>query len=92
MVVAGMRGDGPLPGFRPDALVTKELRIIGALGVDVASYRAALDLVASGRYPFASVPRQVVGLDDVALLLETMAGESATTPPVHAVVDPWSAL
>jgi alcohol dehydrogenase len=88
VVVAGMRGDGPFPGFRPDALVTKELQIIGALGVDVTAYRAALDLVVSGRYPFASLPREVVGLGGVAPLLEAMAGESGT-PPVHAVVDPW---
>lgn len=90
VVVAGMRGDGPLPGFRPDSLVTKELRILGALGVDVPAYRAALDLVASDRHPFASLPREVVGLGGVARLLEAMAGESGT-PPVHAVVDPWGA-
>jgi alcohol dehydrogenase len=32
-----------LRGFSPDLVVFKELRIIGALGVDVTAYRAALD-------------------------------------------------
>ena len=91
VVVAGMRGEGPLPGLRPDVVVTKELRVVGALGVDIEAYRAALDLVMSGRHPFDALPREVVGLGAVAPLLEAMAGESADVPPVHAVVNPWEA-
>ena len=87
MVVAGTRGGGDVPGFNPDLVVYKELRIQGALGVDVHAYRAALDLLASGRYPFADLPREVVGLDGVGELLETMAGERGV-PPVHAVLAP----
>lgn len=87
MVVAGTRGGGGVPGFDPDHLVYKELRIEGALGVDVVAYRAAIELLASGRYPFADLPRETVGLNDAQALLETMAGERGT-PPVHAVVDP----
>ena len=88
VVVAGMRGDGPLPGFRADDVVLKELRVLGALGVDVAAYSAALELVASGRYPFADVGRRVVGLDDVGGLLAAMAGERDEAPPIHGVVQP----
>jgi len=88
VVVAGMRGDAPVPGFRPDLMVLKELRVLGALGVDVVAYRAALDLVASGRHPFADVPRRVAGIDDAADLLATMAGETEATAPVHGVVRP----
>ena len=87
MVVAGTRGGGGTPGFDPDHVVYKELRIQGALGVDVAAYRAALDLLSSGTFPFAELPRQVVGLDGTAELLETMAGERGV-PPVHAVLVP----
>jgi alcohol dehydrogenase len=88
IVLAGVRGEGDLPGFKPDHVVLKELRILGALGVDVAEYSAALDLVASGAYPFASVPREVVGLDGAPNLLATMAGETENVPPVHGVVQP----
>lgn len=87
MVVAGTRGGGDIAGFNPDLIVYKEIRLEGALGVDVASYRAALDLLASGKYPFDELTRQVVGLDGTAGLLETMAGER-DIPPVHAVVVP----
>jgi len=87
MVVAGTRGGGGTPGFDPDHVVYKELRLLGALGVDTADYRAALDLLARGTYPFADLPRATVGLDGAATLLETMAGERGT-PPVHAVLVP----
>ena len=87
MVVAGTRGGGGTPGFDPDVLVYKELRIMGALGVDVVAYRAAIDLLARGTYPFAELPRRVVGLGGTAELLEVMAGERGV-PPVHAVLVP----
>ena len=58
IVLAGTRGSADTPGFSPDLVVYKELRILGALGVDAPAYRAALDLLASGRYPFADLPRR----------------------------------
>jgi alcohol dehydrogenase len=89
VVIAGMRGFGTgAPGFIPDMLVLKELRIVGALGVDTTAYRAALDLLASGRYPFADLPRRCVGLEETENLLATMAGERDEVPPVHGVVTP----
>src|SRR5690606_39828546 len=87
IVVAGTRGGGGAPGFEPDQVVYKELRIEGALGVDVVAYRAALDLLATGRYPFADLERAVVGLDGVEALLGALAGEGAS-PPIHGVVVP----
>jgi alcohol dehydrogenase len=85
-VVAGIRGQ-PVPTFEADHLVYKELRIVGALGVDTQAYRAALDLLATQRYPFAELSREEVPLDGVDGLLQTMAGER-DTPPVHGVVRP----
>ncbi len=88
VVLAGTRGSAETPGLWPDLIVYKELRIVGALGVDVAAYRAALELLASGRYPFAELPRRVVGLDGAEDLLRTMAGEGDEPPPVHGVLVP----
>lgn len=88
IVVAGTRGLGTgAPGFEPDALVYKELSVQGALGVDTPAYHAAVDLLTRGTYPFADLPRAVVGFDGAAALLETMAGER-DLPPVHAVLVP----
>lgn len=89
VVVAGTRGLGTdAPGFSPDIVVYKELRIIGAPGVDAIADRAALDLLASGRYPFESLSRRCVGLDGAADLLATMGGEGDEVPPVHGVLTP----
>jgi len=88
VVVAGTRGSAEAPGFWPDLIVYKELRILGVLGVDTTAYRAALDLLASGRYPFVDLPRRVTGLEGVEALLQTLAGERDEPRPVHAVVVP----
>lgn len=88
VVLAGTRGSAETPGFRPDDVVYKELRLVGALGVDGASYRAALDLLASGRYPFAELTREVAGFDGLEALVTAMAGEADRPPPLHAVFAP----
>jgi alcohol dehydrogenase len=88
VVVAGTRGEAATPGFNPDHLVYKELRVVGALGVDVVAYRAALNMLVAGRYPFADLPRQVAGFDELEPLIKVMAGEAPGTPPVHGVFVP----
>jgi alcohol dehydrogenase len=88
IVLAGTRGSAETPGFWPDLLVYKELRVLGALGVDADAYRAALDLLAAGRYPFAELPRRCAPLEEAEDLVRTMAGESASPPPVHGVLVP----
>jgi alcohol dehydrogenase len=88
IVMAGTRGSADTPGFWPDLVVYKELRILGALGVDAPAYRAALDLLAAGTYPFDALPRRVADLDGAEDLVRTMAGETDETPPVHGVIVP----
>lgn len=88
VVVAGTRGSPDPPGFWPDHIVYKELRLLGVLGVDATAYRAALDLLGAERYPFADLPRRCAGLEEVADLLQFMAAEKAGPAPVHGVVVP----
>jgi alcohol dehydrogenase len=87
IVVAGTRGS-PVRELQADHIVFKELRIIGALGVDSAAYRAALALLATDRYPFADLPRRVARLDDAEDLIRSLAGEADTPPPIHGVIAP----
>jgi alcohol dehydrogenase len=88
IVVAGTRGLDPIEGFSPDLIVFKELRVVGALGVDVAAYRPALEVLAAGRHPFASLSRRCERLPGADELLRTMAGETSEVPPIHAVLVP----
>ena len=85
IVVAGTRG-GTVPDLNVDLVVYKELRVLGALGVDVAAYRAALQLLASGRYPFADIERRTAGFDDVSDMLQDMSSGAFT--PLHGVFVP----
>jgi len=64
-------------GFHADMVVLKNADRRRP-GVDATAYRAALDVLVSGRYPFADLPRRCVGLDDAGDLLATMAGERTT--------------
>ena len=88
VVVAGTRGSNPVESFSPDPIVFKEIRLLGALGVDAPAYTSALGLLASRRYPFEDLPRRVVGLDGAEGLLIDMSGEGSDTPPVHGVIAP----
>jgi alcohol dehydrogenase len=87
VVVAGTRGGAGSSGFNSDQLVYKEVRLVGALGVQVSSYEAALTLLASGRVPFADIDRRIVGFDGLAELLGALATGSPDTP-LHSVVVP----
>lgn len=88
VVVAGTRGASGTLAFNPDTIVYKELRIMGALGVDAPAYREALEILESGRYPFSDISREVVGLDGVEPLLATLAGETDRIAPLHGVLAP----
>ena len=58
------------------------------VGVDATNYRAAIELLESGSYPFADLPRQTAGLDEIESLVKTMAGETDHPAPIHAVFTP----
>jgi alcohol dehydrogenase len=88
IVLAGTRGSADTPGFLPDLIVFKELRVLGALGVDALAYQVALDLLDSGRLPFAELPRRCEPFDGADSLLRLMAGELDQPAPVHAVLRP----
>ena len=85
VVLAGTRGSDETPGFAPDHVVYKELRLLGALGVDATAYEAALDMLAARAVPVRRAAREMCGLDGVEDLVRLMAGEADGTPPVHAV-------
>lgn len=88
IVLAGTRGDVEIPGFRPDEIVMKQLKIQGTVGVDRGDYRAAIELLASGRYPFAELPKRTADLDGLQDLLAVMAGETDETPPLFGLLVP----
>jgi len=88
IVIAGTRGFGTgTPGFEPTCRL-KEIRISGALGVDAASYEAGVELLASGKYPFAVIPRQVAHARRRGGPHPHHGRRSSAPPPVHGVLVP----
>ena len=88
VVLAGTRGSDATPGFHPDHLVFKELRIFGALGVDVVAYRAAFELLARPDFALAGIDHATASLPDAENLIRAMAGETDGRRPMHGVVVP----
>lgn len=88
IVIAGTRGSAQTPGFWPDLIVYKEIRIVGALGVDTDSYRRALEILESGAFDFEGLPRETAGFEELPRLLGVMSGEKGTIPPIHGVFVP----
>ncbi|HZP28801.1 MAG TPA: alcohol dehydrogenase catalytic domain-containing protein [Acidimicrobiia bacterium] len=88
VVVAGIRGRSVTATVVPDLVPTRELRVLGASGVAADAHRRAVELVASGRFPFESLPRRTAGFADVGELLSTMAGETDAVAPLHNVFVP----
>jgi alcohol dehydrogenase len=89
VVVAGTRGGGGAPGFEPDLLVFKELRIFGSLGVDYPAPQSAIKLLVSGRWHFDELSREVTGFSGLPRLLDVLAGnEPERIPALHSVFVP----
>jgi alcohol dehydrogenase len=87
LVVAGTRGTHTIDGFNPDRIVLKELRVLGARGVDGVAYADALAMLADDAR-FGLISRQTVGLDvdGISALLDRMA--RGPDRPLHAVIVP----
>ena len=75
VVLAGTRGRDRA-SVDPDAIVMKEIRVLGALGVDADAYRDALDVLRTDLLPAAELPRRTVGLDEAPGLLGILAGRT----------------
>jgi alcohol dehydrogenase len=90
VVVAGTRGTALVERFNPDLLVFKELRLLGARGVDSEAYAAALRLLADDTR-LTRLPSRVVPLAAPAVteLLDEMA--HSADRPLRAVVAPGTA-
>ena len=86
VVLAGLKGGTEIP-LRTDLIINKALRVAGAFGVDAAAYAEAIAIIESRRYPLEKLHTHTFGLDDTALAMETLAGETGEQA-VHVSVHP----
>jgi threonine dehydrogenase-like Zn-dependent dehydrogenase len=83
VVLAGTKGPKPVPDFYSDRVVTKEVTLIGALGVDWPAYDAAVRLIESGKYDLAAMHTHSLPLTDAEHGLELLAGRVPGQDAVH---------
>jgi threonine dehydrogenase-like Zn-dependent dehydrogenase len=88
VVLAGTKGMRPVPEFYSDRVVTKELTIMGALGVDSASYTRAIALIESGAVPLERMHTHTLPLDEAERALRILAGEEEGEDAIHIALVP----
>jgi len=84
VVLAGTKGPKPVPGFLSDRVVTKELTVMGALGVDWPAYEQAVRLIESGKYDLAAMHTHTLPLGEAERGLDLLARNEA----VHIALVP----
>lgn len=84
VVLAGTKGLGnPVPDFFSDKIVVKELTLLGALGVDHASYERAVRLIESRKYPIEKMHTHTLPLDQAERAIRILSGDEPGEQAVH---------
>jgi threonine dehydrogenase-like Zn-dependent dehydrogenase len=88
IVLAGTKGTNPIPHFLSDKIVTRELTIKGALGVDFHAYEPAIRLIESGKYPLERMHTHSFGLEQAERAIRVLAGEVEGERAIHVALVP----
>lgn len=88
IVLAGTKGPRPVEQFLSDRVVTKELTIYGAIGVDGASYARAVAAVERDWRDLAAMHTHTLGLEEAGRALDLLAGKVPGETAVHVALVP----
>jgi threonine dehydrogenase-like Zn-dependent dehydrogenase len=88
VVLAGIKGFKPVPGFVSDLIVAKELTVVGAFGVTSRAYEAAIRLIESGRVPIARMHTHDFPLEEAERAIQMLAGEVPGESSIHSCLRP----
>jgi threonine dehydrogenase-like Zn-dependent dehydrogenase len=88
VVLAGTKGPRPVPDFISDKVVTKEVTIMGALGVDWPAYDMAIRLIESGKYPLAKMHTHTLPLAEAERGVQLLAGDIKGEDAIHIALVP----
>ncbi len=88
IVLAGTKGPKPVDNLFSDKIVTREIRVQGAMGVDFRAYRPAVRLIESRRYPLEKMHTHTVALADAERAIKLLAGEVPGEDAIHIVLKP----
>ena len=88
IVLAGIKGPKPVPNFLSDRVVTKELTMIGAFGVDWSSYEQGIRTVESRWQELAAMHTHTLPLAEAEHGLRLLAGQVPGEDAVHIALIP----
>ncbi|MFB4304555.1 zinc-binding dehydrogenase [Actinomadura sp. GTD37] len=88
VVLAGLKGGRPVPGWVSDDVVVKGLRVQGVRAVGHTSFRRAVALIEAGDRPLHRLVTHTFALPDAAEAVETLAGDRPGARPVSVVITP----
>lgn len=88
IVLAGTKGPNPVPNFLSDRVVTKELTILGAIGVDSPSYARAVRTVEQHWRTLAPMHTHTLSLDQASHALDLLAGKVPGETATHIALVP----
>jgi threonine dehydrogenase-like Zn-dependent dehydrogenase len=87
IVLGGLKGH-LVDGFPVDEVAMKALRVIGVRGVGAESYRTAIELLGSGRFPVERLRTHTFTLDQAEHAVRVLAGEVPGEQPINVVIAP----
>jgi threonine dehydrogenase-like Zn-dependent dehydrogenase len=91
IVLAGVKGFQPIPGFVSDKIVLKEISIRGAIGVTSPGYARAIELIESRRLPLERMHTHDFALRDAERAIRTLAREYPGEESIHSCLLPGRA-
>ncbi len=88
VVLAGVKGFKPVDEFISDYVVTKEVQVMGAMGVTSRGYQAAIRLIESGKVDLMQMHTHDFALKDAELAIRTLAREIPDDASIHSCLIP----
>jgi threonine dehydrogenase-like Zn-dependent dehydrogenase len=88
VVLAGVKGWKPIPGFVSDKVVLKEIELRGAIGVTSSGYRRAIELLEARRHPVERMHTHDFALRDAELAIRTLARQVPGDESIHSCLLP----
>ena len=91
VVVAGLKGMRPAQDVPVDEIIYKELTVRGVLSMPVDETFRAIDIIESGRYPFAKMHTLSLPLEQAEDAIHALAGHIKGVNPIHLAIEPGAA-
>ena len=88
VVVAGLKGMKPAQDVPVDDIIYKELTVRGVLSMPVDETFRAIDIIDSGRYPFAKMHSLSLPLEQAEDAIHALAGHIKGVNPIHLAIEP----